>query len=117
MTGKYHAKKVKADGYVFDSKAEYARYCELKLLERAGEIIKLEVHPKFVLLINETLIGTYKPDFRYFANKGGVRIEDVKGVMTAAASLRIRVFEAIYKVPVQIIGKKPRRVRKFKAAA
>ena len=35
---KYHAKKVKEDGEVYASKKEHRRYCELKLLERAGKI-------------------------------------------------------------------------------
>ena len=46
---KYNAKRVKRDGYTFDSKAEAKRYWELKQLEKAQEIAFLEVHPKFIL--------------------------------------------------------------------
>lgn len=46
---KYRNKKIQVDMYVFDSIAESKRYKELKLLERAGEISKLELQPKFLL--------------------------------------------------------------------
>ena len=35
---KYYNKKVEVDGQKFDSKKEYQRWLELKLMERAGEI-------------------------------------------------------------------------------
>ena len=38
MYNKYHSKKVNIDGITFDSKKEANSYCELKLLEKAGEI-------------------------------------------------------------------------------
>lgn len=46
---KYRNKKTKIDMYVFDSIAESKRYKELKLLEMAKEISKLELQPKFTL--------------------------------------------------------------------
>lgn len=43
MKSKYHNKKVVLpDGTVFDSQKEYARWCELRLLERAGKITNLQ---------------------------------------------------------------------------
>lgn len=47
---KLHAEKVSVDGIMFDSKREAKRYCELKMLLRAGEISKLELQKEFVLL-------------------------------------------------------------------
>ena len=42
MVNKYGAKKVTSpEGEVFDSRKEYRRWCELKLLERADKITKL----------------------------------------------------------------------------
>ena len=38
---KYRAKKTEVDGILFDSKHEAERWCELKLLERAGKITDL----------------------------------------------------------------------------
>lgn len=92
---KFSARKVELDGLTFDSKAEANRYAQLKLLERAKSIKALAVHPAFPLKINGTVIGTYKPDFVFF--EGGRQIvEDVKGMVTEAASLRMRVFMACY---------------------
>lgn len=47
---KYHSRKIIIDGQTFDSKKEYLRWGELKLLERAGKIKDLERQVKFVLI-------------------------------------------------------------------
>lgn len=47
---KYGNRKIEADGEVFDSKKEYKRWCELKLLENAGEIYGLKRQVKYVLI-------------------------------------------------------------------
>jgi hypothetical protein len=86
---KYGNKRVKADGYTFDSQAEYRRYCELKLLEQAGIICDLEVHPKFIIspLGNDPWTGEkirprkYIGDFQY-QEDGHIIVEDVKGALT-----------------------------------
>lgn len=44
---KYHNTRVRADGLSFDSKAEYARYQELRLLESQGMLTELKVHPAY----------------------------------------------------------------------
>lgn len=51
--GRYGANKrcVHADGTKFDSKREMARYGELLLLQKAGVIEQLEVHPRFLIII------------------------------------------------------------------
>lgn len=47
---KYLNKKITVDGITFDSRKEYRRWCELNLLERAGEITGLERQVKFELI-------------------------------------------------------------------
>lgn len=47
---KYHSKKIVVDGLTFDSKKEWRRFCELSLLEGAGEIADLQRQVKFVLI-------------------------------------------------------------------
>lgn len=82
---KFNAVKVEADGYTFDSKAEHRRYCELKLLERAGEIDRLTVHPRWGFFGGEDdeMSASYEADFMYFVGHRRV-IEDVKSEPTAA---------------------------------
>ena len=72
---KYNARKITIDGITFDSLKEAARYKELKLLERAGEITDLELQPKFVLLDGFYYEGkkerevSYVADFKYYKIK------------------------------------------------
>ena len=92
---KFGARKVTLDGIEFASQAEANRFSQLKLLERAREIKALGVHPSWPLVVNNVAIGRYTADFVYF--EGGRQIvEDVKGIVTPEASLRMRVFMALY---------------------
>ena len=101
---KYRAKKAVVDGIKFDSKAEAARYRELKLLEKAGLITNLELQPKFELQPGFEKDGakyraiTYTADFKYFdVETGQVVVEDVKGYRTQQFELRKKMFEYKYK--------------------
>ena len=86
---KYHAKATVVDGVRFHSKREAARYQELKLLEKAGEIRDLELQPKFALHVPQSgwhsapvTIGHFVADFRYREANGMTVVEDVKGMKT-----------------------------------
>ena len=98
---KYHSKKVVVDGIQFDSKREAARFRELSLLERAGEITDLQRQVKFKLIPTQREFscevgknGRYKKgkvierevsyfaDFTYRSKSGLLIVEDVKGVKT-----------------------------------
>lgn len=101
---KYGNRKVRAEGYVFDSIMEYERYKELKLLVKAGEISRLEVHPRYCL--QESFVDAdgvrwpaihYSPDFQYVdADSGMLTAEDVKGAVTAVFSLKEKLFRRRY---------------------
>lgn len=94
-TTKFGAIKTTIGGIEFDSRAEAKRYGELVWLERAKDIKALARQPKYPLTVNGVTIGTYTPDFCYF--EGGRKVcEDVKGVVTQVASLRMRLFKALY---------------------
>ena len=95
------------DGIVFPSKREAARYLELKLLERAGEITGLEVHPVYKLPIKSigkphkvTFVGSYIADFAY-KEDGKEIVEDCKGVKTTTYRLKKRLVEALYGIEVR----------------
>ncbi len=90
---KYGNHKVVVDGISFASKAEAKRYGELKLLERAGEITKLELQPKFALVgIGATKICQYRADFSYQNTNGPLVVEDVKGCRTPVYRLKAKLF-------------------------
>lgn len=101
---KYGNKKITVDGKTFDSRREYARFKELQLLERAGEISNLRLQVPFVLIPaqyeeyerygknGQRLTNgrrcverecAYVADFVYIDNRTGKKVvEDTKGVRT-----------------------------------
>lgn len=87
---KYGNKKIEVDGILFDSRKEANRYCELKMLERAGAITNLELQKQFELIPAQYINGKcverackYKADFVYFDNEKGIKVcEDTKGFKT-----------------------------------
>lgn len=95
---KYGAKQVIApDGTKFDSKKEYNRYFELRLMERAGRITKLCRQMKFVLIpAQKDKRGkilehecSYIADFVYFdCLMGKEVVEDCKGYKTDVYKLK-----------------------------
>ena len=88
---KYGAKKTEVDGILFDSRKEAQRWCELKLMERAGMITDLFRQFPIKLIpaqrdengkVIERAVG-YVADFVYTDTATGKTIyEDVKGVRT-----------------------------------
>ncbi len=93
---KYKSKKTIVDGIEFDSRKEANRYCELKLLQRAGKIQNLELQKAIELIPAQREADTigkrggiikgkviekavfYRADFVYTEN-GETVVEDVKG--------------------------------------
>ena len=88
---KYHNEKVQYDGRTFDSKWEMERYCELKLLEKAGRIKDLKCQEKFVLIEKSTehRETAYVADFTYYEN-GQLVVEDCKSKITKTATYKIK---------------------------
>lgn len=100
--GKYNARPVEIDGIRFASEAEARRYGELRLLERAGEICLLEVHPTFPLVVNGQRVAAYEADFSY-RDASGLIVEDVKGVRTRDFIIRRKLMKAVYGIDVREI--------------
>ena len=94
---KYHSKKITRDGETFDSIKEYKRYCELLLLERAGEITNLRRQVKFVLIPAQ-----YEPDTA--GKRGGIK----KGKLIERECSYIADFVYDYHKPIR--EDKPREV-------
>ena len=98
---KYNNIKTIINGIKFDSKAESERSCELKLLEKAGQIHDLVLQPKFILQPSFKHDGktnraiTYVADFSY-TEDGKSIVEDVKGVETAVFKLKEKMFLRAY---------------------
>lgn len=94
---KFGNRKIDTEDGVFDSKREYMRWCELKLLQRAGEISKLRRQIPFVLIPKQTdeKGKTLERECKYIADfvyeEGGKTVvEDVKSVATKTPEYRIK---------------------------
>lgn len=107
---KYHAKSVTINGIHFASMKEGRRYNDLRILERAGKIENLEVHPAFRIVIDGRQVtfpngrkAVYTADFSYFDLEKKCRvIEDVKSPAsrTEAYVLRKCIVEHIYGITI-----------------
>jgi hypothetical protein len=105
--GKYRAVKAQCGaGHTHDSKREAIRCNELYILQAAGEITDLTIHPQYWFVINGRQLKNpnvrrvgYKSDFEYVEN-GLLVTEDVKPSSKLAISrdypLRIAIFKALY---------------------
>lgn len=116
---KYHNKKVKYEGRVFDSLKEKRRYCHLQLLERQGIISDLRLQVPFELIppIYEDVevqlkrkvktvkklvqrATTYVADFVYLQD-GRVVVEDTKGFKTPEYELKKKMMRAFRGIAIQ----------------
>lgn len=97
MYNKYKNTKTVIDNITFDSKKEANRYCELKLLEKAGKIKDLQLQVPFLLIAKQKdeRAVTYKADFMYTEN-GQAIVEDVKGMKTKEYIIKRKLFKQIY---------------------
>lgn len=98
---KYGNRRVVEDGYLFDSVAERNHYIALKLLQLAGDISQLQVHPTYILQegFKHEASGkrvraiTYTADFAYIENGKPVTV-DIKGARTEAYRIKSKLFMA-----------------------
>ncbi len=110
------AKPEWVDGIRFASKSEARQYRELKVRERAGDVIDLELQPEYPIEVlnpangEAILCGVYRADFRYREWRhhpdGGVSgsyvsvVTDVKGMRTPIYKLKKKLVEALYGIRI-----------------
>jgi hypothetical protein len=94
---KFRAKTTERDGLRFDSKKEARYYDELKLRQRAGEVLF------FLRQVPFHLPGPvrYVVDFCVFHTDGTCQFIDVKGYRTQEYKTKKKLVEAHY--PVEIV--------------
>lgn len=111
VASKYGAKKTQVDGITFDSRAEAARFVELKALERAGQIVNLELQPTYELAPSVKYRGAarakpalrYQADFRYVDHLGNTIVEDVKGFATEAFQIKRHLMLSKFGIEVVVV--------------
>lgn len=101
---KYNNVPTRVGERVFASKREAARYDQLKLLERNGEVRDILCQVPFKLEINGRHICRYIADFVYCEVRNGIWaevVEDVKGYRTAMYNLKKKLMRAIHGIEVR----------------
>ena len=105
---KYGNKKTQMHGILFDSKAEAARYAQLIILERTGNISKLERQVAYQIVPGVKLWGAKRArpamrivvDFRYVEN-GAIVLEDTKGMETPLSLAKRHLMKALHGLDVR----------------
>ena len=104
---KYGNHKVIVDGEkVADSKHEYSRLCELKVLQRAGEIKDLQTQVRYNLIPEQKICGEkvrgtdYIADFVYWTKDNQFICEDAKGHKTDAYIIKRKLMKLIHNIDV-----------------
>lgn len=107
MYSKYHNRRTTVDGIAFDSAKEAARYSELKLLLRAGEINELKLQEKYMLIPAQYRDGVcierecaYIADFDYIDKNGVHVVEDTKGVRTKEYRIKRKLMLYIFGIRI-----------------
>lgn len=99
---KFGAKKTVVDGITFSSKKEANFYQLLKIKERAGEVIKIDLQPVFLLQPAFKKKGKsyrkieYVADFLVTYSDGRVEIIDCKGFKTDVYKIKQKMFEYVF---------------------
>ena len=99
---KYGSRKTFVDGMLFDSKAEAARWQELQLLERAGEVSGIERQVTYELIPKQPgeRAVKYIADFRYKTKEGQTIVEDVKGFKTEVYKIKRKLMLHVHGIRV-----------------
>lgn len=103
---KYGNRKIIRDGIEFDSIKECQRYCELKLMQRAGVISDLQMQVSFELIPTQRIDGkvveravNYIADFVY-KQDGQTVVEDTKGYKTPEYIIKRKLMLYIHNIRI-----------------
>jgi len=99
VTHKYRAQPDNRDGFKFASKREARFYDELKLRQKAGEVLFFLMQVPFHLPGNTK----YVCDFQVFYVDGEIEFIDVKGFMTNVFIAKKKQVEQIYPIAIKIV--------------
>lgn len=94
------------DGIWFDSIKEAEYYGKLKLLIRAGLVVKIEIHKVYPLSFNGVHICNYEADFVLYMPDGSVKVQDVKSAATEGLPvfiIKTALMLAVFGIKVEIV--------------
>lgn len=93
-------------GLKFDSRGEYARWVDLRMMEKAGLITDLRLHPRYKLTAHGSHICDMIPDYQYREN-GRLVVEDHKqpATITPEFKLKAKLLLAEHGIEIRIVGR------------
>lgn len=96
---KFHAERCEREGIKFPSKLERKYYDQLKLLQRAGDVLF------FLRQCPFDLPGgiVYRCDFLVFYADGTCEVIDCKGIETEGFKLKRKLLEESYPIKLKIV--------------
>lgn len=100
MRHKYRAQPQRIDSIHFASKLEGAYYQQLKLSQKAGQVLFWIRQPRFDLPGEQ-----YVADFLVWLSDGSCEIVDCKGFETPAFKRKRKLLESIYPFELTIVKK------------
>lgn len=100
---KYRNVPTVVNGIKFQSKREAKRYQRLLLLQKAGDVVKIELQVKYELVVNSEKICAYIADFRVTWASGNITVEDAKGFATPVYKIKRALMKAIYGITIKEI--------------
>lgn len=105
---KYGNRKVTINGERYDSVKEYSRFCELRLLAKAGDVAELRRQVKFELIPSQRVGGkvverpvTYIADFVYMDKAGNTVVEDTKGFRTKEYIIKRKLMLYVHGIQIR----------------
>lgn len=113
MRSKYRAVPIDTEDGHFDSMGEYARWQDLKLMQRGGLISGLKRQVKFELIPKQKSKDgknvqpvEYIADFRYYDKRTGQWVtEDFKGMRTDVYKLKKKLMLWRYGIEIKETGR------------
>ena len=110
-TSKRGEKKRTFDGHTFDSAVEMNYYKDILLpLKASGEILRIEIQPKYLLQPGFTKNGNKILPIYYIADfevhyKDRIEAIDIKGFSTPEFQIKSKIFNYVYQdIPLLILG-------------
>lgn len=103
---KYRNEKTTIDGIPFSSKREAFRYCDLRILEKAGKIHGLRLQVPFELAPSVKIAGRMRPPLRYIADfvyleHGVPVVEDCKGYRTDVYKIKRHLMATVHSIHIR----------------
>lgn len=106
---KYHNRKLQTADGAFDSKKEYARWQQLKIMQEQGYISALQRQITFPLIPSQKDVNgktierpcVYKADFVYKDADGTLTVEDAKGMRTDAYIIKRKLMLHVHGIRIK----------------